>query len=105
MTAAIIDVSLVKHEVVRVTTSAPALLIAHLEALGAAVVIPLMSTTALRHGRAYTMDQASVDMPPVGGVALHLIVASEPVITSEAEHLAKVAARRGKQVPSWWTPP
>ncbi len=98
MTAAIIDVSLAKPEVVRVTTSAPALLVAHLEALGATTVIPLMSTTTFRGGRAYTMDQASVDLPPVAGVALHLVVIGDETVTSEAEH--ERAARRGKLAPS-----
>lgn len=94
MTAAIIDLSLVKHEVARVTTSAPALLIAHLASLGARVAIPLLPAVAKRNGRVYETHQASLDLPAVDGVALHLIVASEPVISSEAEFAAKRAALR-----------
>lgn len=86
-----------KHEVVRVVTSAPALLVAHLQALGATVAVPLLPSAVTRGGRVYEMEQDSVDLPAVAGVALHLIVASEPQISSVAEFRARVAARRAAQ--------
>lgn len=84
----------VKHEVVRVVTSAPALLVAHLQALGAKVTSPLLPAVHRRDGRMYETEHASVDMPPVAGVALHLVVVSEPRISSVAEFRARVEARR-----------
>lgn len=70
---------MIKYSVVRVVTSQPELLIAHLAALGAGVPVPLAEHTVMVDGRPHRQLQASVDLPPHEGVALHLIVAGGPV--------------------------
>lgn len=95
MTVAVLDLTVARPQVVTVTSSSPALLIEHLQALGAKVTVPLLDATTVRDGRAYVQVQASVDLPAVDGVSLHLVVSSEPVIIAAAEHRARVAARRG----------
>lgn len=61
--------------VVRVETTQPELLISHLVALGASVPVTIGERTVMVDGRPYRQLQASLDLPPHDGVALHLIIA------------------------------
>lgn len=61
--------------VVRVETTQPELLISHLVALGATVPVTIGERTVMVDGRPYRQLQASLDLPPHDGVALHLIIA------------------------------
>lgn len=71
--------------VVRVETTQPELLLAHLVALGATVPVTIGERTVMVDGRPYRQLQASVDLPPHDGVALHLIVAGGRVGLSVEE--------------------
>lgn len=86
-------------QIARVICESPALLVAHLEQLGAKVVTPPATALSARgDGRYVARTQASVDLPARGDLpALHLIVADDPPPISAAEYRARVAARQAKR--------
>lgn len=87
------------HAVARVICESPALLVAHLEALGARVVTPPLTAMVQRgDGRYVARTQASVDLlSTAGGLpALHLIVADDPPPISASEFRARVALRQAQ---------
>lgn len=84
-------------QVVRVVTTHPELLIGHLVALGATVPVPLTEHTVVRGDTAYRERQASLDLPEVDGVSLHLVVASSQHKLTAAEFRELVERRKAER--------